>query len=231
MKKKMAGIIAVIGIIMCGVFCFVRQTDNAKAEDIKAEDVKAEDIDKEDDYSRCILKENPDPPITSSNPFDYVDKESYNNILAMGTDAINPLQEQIDSGELSAPCEYVCCALMQEVTQCYMLDAAGSSWGNVKTFKELWYATINSLPKTLENIQNNDSMSAEEKQAELEKYGVFGKVFAKKAVEADFEMGGEKISITNDKSVKAVYDNIGGEVSDKDVENVMEYLDYKCGQN
>lgn len=44
-------------------------------------------------------------------------------------------------------------------------------------------------------------------------------------------MGGEKIRITNHKSAKAVYDNIGSEVSDKDVENVMEYLDYKCRQN
>lgn len=221
MKKKMTGIIAVIGVIMCGIFCFVWQTDKAKAEDIKAEDV----------YSSCILKENPDAPITSSNPFDYVDKECYNNILAMGTDAIKPLQEQLDSGELSAPCEYVCCALMQEVTQCYMLEASGSSWGNVKTFKELWDATINSLPKTMESIQNNDSMSAQEKQAELGKYGVFGKVFVKEATKADFEMGGEKIRITNHKSAKAVYDNIGSEVSDKDVENVMEYLDYKCRQN
>lgn len=226
MKKKIAGIITVIGIIMCGLFYFVRQTDDAKAEDAKAEEVKAEDA-----YSGCLLKENTNPPVGSSIPFDYVDKECYNNILAMGTDAIKPLQEQFDSGELSAPLQYVCADLLEKVTQCYMDNGEDYGWSNVNEFEGLWNATINSLPETLENIQNNDRMSAEEKQAELEKYGIFGKVFAKKAAEADFEMGGEKISITNDKSVKAVYDNIGGEVSDKDVENVMEYLDYKCGQN
>lgn len=213
MKKKIAGAIVLIGVIMCGVLCFMRQPDDAITENVG---------------NICLIEESTDPSVCfSSNPFDYVDKECYDNILAMGTDAIKPLQEQMDSGELSAQCQFVCGALLEKVTQCHMHDVAGEC-SNVEVFRELWDLTINSLPETLENIQNDNNMSVEEKQEELEKYGVFGKAFAKKAMKSDFEMGGEKISVTKDKKVKDMYDKLGSDISDKDVKNVIEYLDYKC---
>lgn len=213
MKKKIAGIMVVIGVIVCVALCFVRQPDDAKAENVD---------------STYLLKEDADAPCWSSCPFDYVDKESYNSILAMGTDAIKPLQEQFDSEETPAMLKYVCGVLLEEVTQCYMDNGKDYGWGNVQEFEELWVATIDSLPETLENIQNDDSMSVEEKQAELEKYGVFGKVFAKEAMKTDFEMGSWKMRATDDKDVKAMYSRLSSEVSDKDVENVIEYFDYKC---
>lgn len=217
MKKKIAGIMVVTGVIMCVAFCFMRQPDDAKAENAKVEN----------DDSTYLLKEDTNAPCWSSCPFDYVDKESYNSILAMGTDAIKPLQEQFDSEETSAMLKYVCGALLQEVTQCYMDNGKGYGWSNVQEFEELWTATIDSLPETLENIQNDDSMTVEEKQAELEKYGVFGRVFAKEAMKTDFEMGSQKMRATDDKDMKAMYGRISSEVSDKDVKNVIEYFDYK----
>ncbi|MDE6232486.1 MAG: hypothetical protein K2M60_03960 [Lachnospiraceae bacterium] len=213
MKKRIAGIIIVISVIMCGVICFMRQPDDAKAENVD---------------NTYLLKESTNPIITSPSPFDYVDKESYNNILAMGTDAIKPLQEQFDSEETSAMLKYVCGALLEQITQCYVTNGTSYRWSNVQEFEELWTATIDSLPETLENIQNDDSMSVEEKQAELEKYGVFGKVFAKEAMKTDFEMGSWKMRATDDKDVKAMYSRLSSEVSDKDVKNVIEYFDYKC---
>lgn len=212
MKKKIAGIIIVISVITYGVIYFMRQPDGAKVENV---------------YNTYLLKESMNSMPTSSSPFDYVDKESYNNILAMGTDAIKPLQEQFDSEETSAMLKYVCGALLQEVTQCYMDNGKGYGWSNVQEFEELWTATIDSLPETLENIQNDDSMTVEEKQAELEKYGVFGRVFAKEAMKTDFEMGSQKMRATDDKDMKAMYGRISSEVSDKDVKNVIEYFDYK----
>lgn len=215
MKKKIAGIIIVISVIACGVICFMRQPADAKAEN---------------DDNTYLLKESTNPIITSPSPYDYVDKESYNNILTMGTDAIKPLQEQFDSEETLAMTKYVCGALLEQLTQCYVTNGTSYRCSNVHEFEKLWTATIDSLPETLENIQNDNSMSVEEKQAELEKYGIFGKVFAKKALESDFEIGSRKMRATDDKKVKDMYSKLSSDVSDKDVENVMEYLDYKCRQ-
>lgn len=220
MKKKgkiAAGIIVMVCAITGSLFIFMKRPNDVKAE-----------ISRNLGLIEESRKELPLEVVISSNPFDYVDEECYNNIVAMGTDAVKPLQELMDSGELSAQCEFVCCALLEEVTQCHMDNGKEYGWTNVEEFKSLWEPAIKNLPETLESIQNNEEMSLEEKQAELEKYGVFGKAFAKKAAESDFEMGLEKISVTEDKNMKAMYNKLGSQISDKDVENVMEYLDYKC---
>lgn len=220
MKKKSkvaAGIIVIVCAITGSLFIFIKHSNNVKAE-----------ISRNLGLIEESRKELPLEVVISSNPFDYVDEECYNNIVAMGTAAIKPLQELMDSGELSAQCEYVCCALLEEVTQCHMDNGKEYGWTNVEEFKSLWEPTIKNLTETLESIQNNEEMSVEEKQAELEKYGVFGKAFAKKAAESDFEMGGMEINITKDKDVEDMYNKIGSDISDRDVKNIIEYLDYKC---
>ena len=93
------------------------------------ENAKAENAD-----STYLLKEDADAQCWSSSPFDYVDKESYNNILAMGTDAIKPLQEQFDSEETPAMLKYVCGALLEQITQCYVTNGTSYRWSNLQEF-------------------------------------------------------------------------------------------------
>lgn len=68
--------------------------------------------------------------IISSNPFDYMDTAFYKNIMYMGTDSVEPLDEILMEDGFSGVQAYLGCVALEEITGCKMLDVTDMSWSN-----------------------------------------------------------------------------------------------------
>lgn len=217
MKKKIISLIVVVavGITSLGIFYFVNKPDDVKADITKNLDLMFEES-KNKTFASEIL--------ASSNPYDYVDSEYYGTIVSMGTEVIGPLEELIMSDEMIMEYQYVSAVALQEITGCDMAEVMGVSWSNVGQFKEMWSSTMQSLPETLESIKNDSKLSAEEKRNEMEKYGVFGKAYACKTAENEFQLGELKVEAVTDDGLRKEFKELGEEMSGKDLDNVLGYM-------
>lgn len=162
--------------------------------------------------------------LSSSNPWDYVDETYYDSIIKLGTDAIQPLDELMKSGEISGPYEYVSAIALEEITGCKMKDTQGHSWSNVEQFYEMWDSTMETLPETLEAIKDDTQMSVQDKIDETNKYGIFGKAFAWEVISGETEICGIETESITDNELVSKYREICFSVDEKDLENAMEYM-------
>ena len=220
MKKKIFGIITTIAVVLftgC-VFGFLKKPESVKAE------IQNKFI--------LMAKENANTPmsseiIASSNPFDYVDSKYYEEIVSMGTKAIEPLEELLYSDEIDGVYKYVGAVALQDITECDLSKITGVDWSNVEQFKELWNITIQDMPETFQNIQNNSKMSLEQKMLEIEKYGVFGKTYAKGIASGKFIFGDNKLQDIDDIMLKNKFKKFGENIGNEDSELIIGYMQEK----
>lgn len=220
MKKKIISLIVVVavGITSLGIFYFINKPDDVKADITKNLDLM---------FNGVEYEAYPVAGVASSNPYDSVDSEYYDNIISMGTEAVGPLEELMMSGGMPAAYQYVSAVALQEITGCDMAEVTGVSWSNVGQFKEMWNSTMQSLPETLESIKNDSKLSAEEKRNEMEKYGVFGKAYACKTAENEFQLGELKVEAVTDDGLRKEFKELGEGMSEKDLDNVLGYMSKK----
>lgn len=163
--------------------------------------------------------------IISSNPFDYMDTAFYKNIIYMGTDSVEPLDEILMEDGFSGVQAYLGCVALEEITGCKMLDVTDMSWSNQGEFKRLWSRVMQEMPETLEAIQDNAGMSAEDKEEEMKKFGLFGRAYASKAAVGDFELRGEKRKGIDDEELQERYKDLGEGADSEDLDIIFEFMD------
>lgn len=215
-KKVLVGLLGGIAIciLIAGIIISMPKTQDTKAAII-------------DNFEKMSEELSP-LTLTSSNPYDYVDNQYYDNIVNLGVDAIDPLNEIIESGEVSALEQYVATIALQEITECDLNQATGEDWETVEQFLNRWEKTVMEMPNTFEQIQNNEKLSWKEKETEFKKYGIFAKAYAKEALKDNFEFGGKKMTKTKDKDLQKALKEMAKDVKDKDYKKVLKYVDKQC---
>lgn len=104
----------------------------------------------------------------SSNPYDHVDMEYYDKIVALGFDAIEVLEEERAGGGLYS---WVAGALISDITRCDVGD-----WDTGQGFFQLWDGFCDSALDDMTDIITDD-ISIDKKVKKLKKFGIFGEAF------------------------------------------------------
>lgn len=74
----------------------------------------------------------------SSNPYDYIDNEYYENIVALGFDAVPVLEEMYQENELTGLSAYLSALAIQDITGCNLYEDHDLDWSTAEEFYELW---------------------------------------------------------------------------------------------
>lgn len=115
----------------------------------------------------------------SSNPYDYIDNEYYESIVALGVPAVAVLEENYHNGTYSGVDGYIAALAIQDITGLNLYECTGIDWSTAEEFFDQWDATIQNLPDTFEKIVNSDASNSD-KIRQIEKYGVYGQEFLEK---------------------------------------------------
>ncbi len=91
-------------LILCICLMLLLSACGTKKEDIKK--IILENMQKIDEVS----------DMTSSNPYDYIKNEYYDNIVSLGNDAVPVLEEMYRTGELKGLHAFIAAIAVQEIT-------------------------------------------------------------------------------------------------------------------
>lgn len=124
MKKII--IISVFILCLCG--CASKQNDvsNINEEKLESEIISnLKGIEEETD-------------LTSSNPYDYTKNGYYKNILKLGSDAVEVLENMYKSGKLTGVNAYISALAIQDITKCNLYEEYKLDWSTAEEFYDLW---------------------------------------------------------------------------------------------
>lgn len=76
--------------------------------------------------------------LTSSNPYDYINNEYYDNIVKLGKDAVPVLEDMFDNGKISCLEAYISALAIQDITECNLYEKYNLDWSTAEEFFELW---------------------------------------------------------------------------------------------
>lgn len=120
-------------ICVCCLICLSGCTNNNKA---NYNYQKEEEIEKEIIENLAKITEVTNP--TSSNPYEYIENEYYNNIVNLGKEAVPVLENMYKSEKLSGLNAYLSALLVQDITGCNLYEKYNLSWENAEEFYTLW---------------------------------------------------------------------------------------------
>ena len=158
----------------------------------------------------------------SSNPYDYINNEYYDNIVALGVPAIEVLEENYHNGVYTGLNAYIAALAIQDIANINLYKCTGTDWETPEQFFEKWDETMQDLSNIFDKIANSDE-SMSDKIKQFENYGIFGKAFltaAKETKNNSFEFSGEKIILEE----KLNLDNVST-ISTKQLAEVNDYLE------
>lgn len=126
----------------------------------------------------------------SSNPYDYIDNEYYDNIVELGVPAAEVIAQNYHDGEYAGLNAYIAALAIQEITDMNMYECTGEDWETGEQFFERWATTVESLPDIFEKVMDSDD-TMPNKVNQIEKYGIFGRYYltSLKNQEANFKDG------------------------------------------
>lgn len=162
--------------------------------------------------------------VVSSNPYDYINNEYYDSIVALGFPAVQVIEEGYYSGHYAGLNAYIAGVAIQDITNMRLYECVGIDWGTAEEFFEGWDATIKDLPDIFGKIMNSDDSMAD-KISSIEKFGIFGQYFLTSLANGNattVELNGETVSVESDTSK----DLRGFEkLSAKEMKEVEDYLE------
>ncbi len=125
--------------------------------------------------------------LLNSSPYAYIDNDFYRNIVSLGFDAVQVLQEKNADGEFSDLNSYIAAIAIQEITGCNLYSITGIDFETADEFYSLWDKTIADMPENLTILLGDHSMDVREKITALKKYGIFGEAAAYAVSESSTE--------------------------------------------
>lgn len=165
--------------------------------------------------------------IISSNPYDYIDNNYYNNIIKLGMPAVSILEEQYNNNELNGLNAYIAALAIQEITGIQIsedVDETWKTWQCAEEFFAQWNSIKQNMSKEIEIIATS-SDSIEDLKTRIGRYGIFGEAYVALIMEKDIE-NMEKIGFVYDDYIsKLEGDSIISEISKNELKEIIEYLE------
>lgn len=75
---------------------------------------------------------------TSSNPYDYMKNDYYENIVNLGKNAVSTLETMYKNGKLTGVNAYLSALAIQDITKCNLYEKYGYDWSTAEEFYKLW---------------------------------------------------------------------------------------------
>lgn len=160
----------------------------------------------------------------SSNPYDYINNEYFDNIVELGVPAVKVIEQGYYNGKYAGLNAYIAALAIQKITDVNLYECTGEDWETGEQFFHNWNITMNRLPETFDEIINSDD-SMEVKISSIEKYGVFGEYFLSTAVNektSAVEFNGETISIHDQTAIKGAKIT---KLSEDEMDAIKDYLE------
>ena len=157
----------------------------------------------------------------SSNPYDYIDNEFYDDIIAMGFEAIPILENKIRNHELNGCYTYVAAIAIEEIS-CIDSNALGiNNWETADEFIVFWNDLIKNHSSNITTILNDSSLDSDEKIKQINAYGILAQPVLKTIANGD-KYNGYAPSDEMKTSAKKLI-----EVSDSDCKKILQYTETK----
>lgn len=163
--------------------------------------------------------------LMNSSPYAYIDNEYYENIVALGFEAVPILQDKSENKEFSSLNSYISALAIQEITACDLYEITGVDFETADEFYKLWEETMQEMPQKMEEIVQNTEMETADKKKEFKKYGIFGEAFLKETL-----VEGKKQFVDDSVNCKYTKEDINQlpklvKTDEKNLEEVVEYLE------
>lgn len=165
-----AGLISIIVIIAC----FFTNTSEARA--ISQVDTTLAEVERQANASLDFDGQyyiNGLPLALSSNPYDYVKSNpEFDKLIAMGADAVAPLEECLANGEkYSSFDRYIIAIAIEEITKVDFKQCEEYTWEDAESFMISWEKAKSDVVKIVPEVLSDNTLTNEEKWAEIAKYG------------------------------------------------------------
>jgi hypothetical protein len=109
---------------------------------------------------------------TSSNPYDYVkDNPDFENIVALGNDALPGLQKRLLSSERSGLEEYILAIAIESIAKVDLKKNESTKWISAKMFKTKWPEYLKSIPSLVDSVTADQALTTAEKVKKLNEMG------------------------------------------------------------
>lgn len=128
------------------------------------------------EYNLVKLSELDSQTALSSNPYDYKDEESYDNIVEMGPIAMVILHEKYLSGEIGGLNAYIAGSAIEDIARVRIKDISGVDWASAEEFFAAWQSILSELPNSFKKIVESEEQVSDKIEA-IKAYGVFGDYF------------------------------------------------------
>lgn len=120
-NKKILSGFSVVVIIIALVICSVTlQTDTSLAAEIDENFTQMSNLSVEQTLS--------------SDPYDYINNEYYDNIIALGTPAMDVLEENYHSGGYTGLDAYIVALAIQDIADMNLYECTGTDWETPEEF-------------------------------------------------------------------------------------------------
>lgn len=128
--------------------------------------------------------ENSDESMMSSNPYDYIDNQYFDNIISRGISALPTITEEIASSESSGLREYILAIAAEEITATHLNKENVYNWSNGKEWLDEWNIYLRNIPTKVDYIINDTENTIEEKKQALNNLGIMSLPYIKDAIDA-----------------------------------------------
>ncbi len=127
---------------------------------------------------------NADENMMSSNPYDYIDNQYFDNITNRGISALPIITKQIASSESNGLREYILAIAAEEISNTHLNQENVYNWSNGKEWLNEWNIYLRSIPTKVDYIVNDTENTIEDKKLALNNIGVMGLPYIKDAIDA-----------------------------------------------
>ena len=143
MRKIILSVLS--GVVFIAIVCIVvlSNTNNTLAAEVEFNFTKMSEVSPEQ--------------ALSSNPYDYIDNEYFDNVVALGFPAMVYLDEQYHNGELHGLNAYIAALAMEDISGMHIYECTGVDCENAEQFFEQWDKVMKNLPDTFSAIIASDT--------------------------------------------------------------------------
>lgn len=180
--KKLEGKLGILIVAMLVVCVFCTGLLSTKVHASEAYNVNMNINMMMEEFDAMI--ENSDENMLSSNPYDYIDNQYFDNIINRGISALPTITEEIESSENSGLREYMLAIAAEEITNTHLNKENVYNWSNGKEWLDKWNIYLRNIPTKVDYIVNDTENTIEEKKSALNDLGIMSLPYIKDSIDA-----------------------------------------------
>ncbi len=121
--------------------------------------------------------------MASSNPYDYIDNQYFNNIISGGIAVLPTITKLLASSENNGLREYILPIVAEEISKTQLREN-GYTWSTAKEWLDKWNLYLQNIPTRVDDIVNDTEKAIEDKKLALNNLGVMSLPYIKDAIDA-----------------------------------------------